>query len=126
MEPIILYIIIGAAALILGLVYWVNWYLQRNVKNQIAEAEQQAKKIIADGQLQAETLKKRSLEAKEKFVQLKADHDREVMQRNQKISESENRIKQKEQSLNQKDQNLEKQIKEMSPSRKISPARSRS
>ena len=112
MEPIILYIIIGAAALILGLILG-KLVFAKNTKNQIAEAEQQAKKIIADGQLQAETLKKEKLlEAKEKFVQLKADHDREVMQRNQKISESENRIKQKEQSLNQKDQNLEKQIKE--------------
>ncbi|HNU87494.1 MAG TPA: ribonuclease Y [Ferruginibacter sp.] len=112
MEPIILYIIIGAAALILGLILG-KLVFAKNTKNQIAEAEQQAKKIIADGQLQAETLKKEKLlEAKEKFVQLKADHDRDVMQRNQKISESENRIKQKEQSLNQKDQNLEKQIKE--------------
>lgn len=112
MEPIILYIIIGAAALILGLILG-KLIFAKNTKNQIAEAEQQAKKIIADGQLQAETLKKEKLlEAKEKFVQLKADHDRDVMQRNQKISESENRIKQKEQSLNQKDQNLEKQIKE--------------
>ena len=89
MEPIILYIIIGAAALILGLILG-KLVFAKNTKNQIAEAEQQAKKIIADGQLQAETLKKEKLlEAKEKFVQLKADHDRDVMQRNQKISESE-------------------------------------
>jgi len=112
MEPIILYIIIGAAALILGLILG-KLVFAKNTKNQIAEAGQQAQKIIADSQLQAENLKKEKLlEAKEKFVQLKADHDREVMQRNQKISESENRIKQKEQSLNQKDQNLEKQIKD--------------
>ena len=112
MEPIILYIIIGAAALILGLILG-KLVFAKNTKNQIAEAEQQAKKIIAGGQLQAETLKKEKLlEAKEKFVQLKADHDREVMQRNQKISEAENRIKQKEQTLNQKDQNLEKHIKD--------------
>jgi len=112
MEPIILYIIIGAAALILGLVLG-KLVFAKNTKNQIAEAEQQAKKIIADGQLQAETLKKEKLlEAKEKFVQLKSDHERDVMQRNQKIVETENRIKQKEQSINQKEQNLEKQIKE--------------
>lgn len=112
MEPIILYIIIGAAALILGLVLG-KLVFAKNTKNQIAEAEQQAKKIISDGQLQAETLKKEKLlEAKEKFVQLKSDHDRDVMQRNQKIVETENRIKQKEQSINQKEQNLEKQIKE--------------
>jgi ribonucrease Y len=112
MEPIILYIIIGAAALVLGIILG-KLVFAKNTKKQIEEAEQQAQRIIADGQLQAETLKKEKLlEAKEKFVQLKSDHDRDVMQRNQKIQEAESRIKQKEQSLNQKDQNLEKQIKE--------------
>ncbi len=112
MEPIIIYIIIGAAALIVGLILG-KLVFAKNTQKKIEEAETQAKKIISDGQLQAETLKKEKLlEAKEKFVQLKSDHDREVMQRNQKIVEGENRIKQKEQSLNQKDQNLEKQIKE--------------
>lgn len=112
MEPIILYIIIGAAALILGIILG-KLVFAKNTQKQITEAEQQAQKIIADGQLQAENLKKEKLlEAKEKFVQLKSDHDRDVMQRNQKLVEGESRIKQKEQSINQKDQNLEKQIKD--------------
>jgi ribonuclease Y len=112
MEPIILYIIIGAAALILGIILG-KLVFAKNTRKQVEEAEQQAQKIIADGQLQAENLKKEKLlEAKEKFVQLKSDHDRDVMQRNQKLVEGESRIKQKEQSLNQKDQNLEKQIKD--------------
>ena len=84
MEPIIIYIIIGAAALILGIILG-KLVFAKNTQKQIAEAEQQAQKIIADGQLQAENLKKEKLlEAKEKFVQLKGDHDRDVMQRNQK------------------------------------------
>jgi ribonuclease Y len=112
MDPIILYIIIGAAALILGIILG-KLVFAKNTQKQVAEAEQQAQKIIADGNLQAENLKKEKLlEAKEKFVQLKADHERDVLQRNQKLVESEARIKQKEQSLNQKDQNLEKQVKE--------------
>jgi len=112
MEPIILYIIIGAVALVLGILLG-KLVFAKNTKKQIEEADTQAQRIIADGQLQAETLKKEKLlEAKEKFVQLKSDHDRDVMQRNQKIVEGENRIKQKEQSLNQKEQNLDKQIKE--------------
>ncbi|MCC7377840.1 MAG: ribonuclease Y [Chitinophagaceae bacterium] len=112
MEPIIIYIIIGAVALILGVILG-KLVFAKNTKKKIEEAELQSQKIIADGQLQAENLKKEKLlEAKEKFVQLKADHDRDVMQRNQKLADSENRIKQKEQSLNQKDQNLEKHIKE--------------
>ena len=112
MEPTIIYIIIGIAALVIGLVLG-KLIFAKNTKKQVEEAEQQAQKIVADGQLQAENLKKEKLlEAKEKFVQLKAEHDKEVLQRNQKIIEGESRIKQKEQSLNQKDQNLEKQIKE--------------
>ena len=112
MDPIILYVIIGAAALILGIILG-KLVFAKNTQKQIAEAEQQAQKIIADGNLQAENLKKEKLlEAKEKFVQLKADHERDVLQRNQKLVESEARIKQKEQSLNQKEQNLEKQIKD--------------
>jgi ribonucrease Y len=112
MEPNILYIIIGIAALIIGLVLG-KFVFAKNTKKQVEEAEQQAQKIVADGQLQAENLKKEKLlEAKEKFVQLKAEHDKDVLQRNQKIIEGESRIKQKEQSLNQKDQNLEKQIKD--------------
>ena len=112
MEPNILYIIIGIAALVIGLVLG-KFVFAKNTKKQVEEAEQQAQKIIADGQLQAENLKKEKLlEAKEKFVQLKAEHDKDVLQRNQKIIEGESRFKQKEQSLNQKDQNLEKQIKD--------------
>lgn len=112
MEPIIIYVIIGVAALILGLILG-KLVFAKNTQKKVEEAEQQAQKIISDGQTQAENLKKEKLlEAKEKFVQLKADHDRDVMQRNQKIAEGENRIRQKEQSLNQKDQNIEKLIKE--------------
>src|SRR6202012_3267558 len=112
MEPIIIYIIIGAAALVLGTVLG-KLIFAKNTKGQVEEAERQAKKIIADGELQAENLKKEKLlEAKEKFVQLKSEHDRDVLQRNQKIIEGESRIKQKEQSINQKEQNLDKQLKE--------------
>ena len=112
MEPNIIYIIIGVAALVVGVILG-KLLFSKNTKKQVEDAEIQAQKIIADGQLQAENLKKEKLlEAKEKFVQLKADHDKDVLQRTQKINESENRIKQKEQSINQKEANLEKQLKE--------------
>ncbi|MEI7734168.1 MAG: ribonuclease Y [Ferruginibacter sp.] len=112
MDSTIISIIIGIAALVIGLILG-KIIFARNTKKQIEEADHQVQKIIADGQLQAENLKKEKLlEAKEKFVQLKAENDKEALQRNQKIIEGESRIKQKEQSLNQKEQNLEKQIKE--------------
>ena len=112
MEPNIISIIVGVAALIVGAILG-KIIFSKNTKKQVEEAESQAQKIVADGQLQAENLKKEKLlEAKEKFVQLKADHDRDVLQRTQKINDSENRLKQKEQSINQKESNLEKQLKE--------------
>lgn len=112
MELNIISIILGLVALVVGTILG-KVIFAKNTQKTIADAEGQAQKIVADGQLQAENLKKEKLlEAKEKFVQLKSDHERDVMQRTQKLSESENKIKQKEQSLNQKEGNLEKQLKE--------------
>lgn len=112
MEPNIIYIIIGVAALVIGVVLG-KFIFAKNTKKQIEEAESHAQNILKEAELRAETLKKeKELEAKEKFVQMKSTHDKEVMQRNQKIVDSENRIKQKEQSINQKESNLDKQVKE--------------
>ena len=112
MDSNIISIIVGIGAFVIGLILGKILFA-KNTKKQVEEAEEQARKIIADGQLQSENLKKEKLlEAKEKFVQLKSEHDKDVLQRNQKLIEGESRIKQKEQSLNQKDQNLEKQIKD--------------
>jgi ribonucrease Y len=108
----ILSIIIGAAALIVGLILG-KFIFAKNTSQKIQEAEIQAQKILSEGQLKAETFKKeKELEAKEKFVQMRADHERDVLQRTQKLNESESKIKQKEQSLNSKEGNLEKQLKE--------------
>ncbi len=112
MEPNILAIIIGAAALIAGIVLG-KIIFTKNTKRKVEEAELQSQTILREAELRAETIKKeRELEAKEKFVQMKSAHDRDVMQRNQKLIENENRIKQKEQSLSQKEGNLDKQVKE--------------
>ncbi len=112
MEPNILYIIIGVASLIVGTILG-KLIFAKNTGKLVEDAKSEAKKIISNGEFRAETLKKEmQLEAKEKFVQMKADHEKDVLQRTQKLSDSENRIKQKEQSLNQKESNLEKQLKE--------------
>jgi ribonuclease Y len=104
--------IIGGVSLAAGIVAG-KFIFAKNTQKQIEDAEAQAKKILADAQTNSENLKKeRLLEAKEKFVQLKAEHDREVLERNKKINEAEGRIRQKEQSINQKVEQTEKQIKE--------------
>jgi ribonuclease Y len=45
-------------------------------------------------------------------VQLKTEHEKEVLERNRKLNDSETRVKQKEQAINQKLENLDKQTKE--------------
>jgi ribonuclease Y len=112
MEPTVLYIIIGAIALILGVVAG-KLIFTKDTKNKVAEAEAQVQIILKEAELKAENIKKeRQLEAKEKFVQLKAEHDKEVLEKNKKINDAENRIKQKEVSINQKEGSLDKQVKE--------------
>jgi ribonucrease Y len=82
----------------------------KNTQKQIEDAQNLADKLVADAQIQAETLKeKKQLEAKEKFLQLKSDHEKDVNQRTQKLSENENKIKQKEKDLSEKTAIVQKQ-----------------
>jgi ribonucrease Y len=112
MDPNIIYIIIGVSALIIGIIAG-KFIFAKNTRKQIEEAEIQSQAIIKEAEIRAETIRKeKELEAKEKFVQIKAEHDKEALERNRKMSEGENRIRQKEQSINQKENNIDKQIKE--------------
>ncbi len=119
MNPMILTIILGVVGIGVGILIGKILY-SKDTKKSIEDAEQQAQRLIADAQMQSETLKKEKiLEAKEKFVQLKSDHEKEVLERNKKLGEGENRLKQKETnlslketSLSQKEGNLDKQLKE--------------
>lgn len=112
MDSTIILVIVGVVAVAVGLIAG-KLVFAKNTENKVQEAEQQAQKIIADAQANAETLKKEKLlEAKEKFVQLKSEHDRETLERNRKLGEVENRAKQKEITINQKEISLDKQIKE--------------
>lgn len=112
MDPNVLTYIIGGVALVAGIVAG-KFIFAKNTQRQIDEASQQAKKLLSDAQTQAETIKQqRQLEAKEKFLQLKAEHEKEVNERNRKLSEVENRTRQKEQAINQKTDQLDKQVRE--------------
>src|SRR4030095_123098 len=113
MDQNILYAIIGVAAgLIIGIIAG-KLLFAKNTKKQIAEAELLAQSILKEAELRGETFKKeKELEAKERFVQMKSNHDKEVFEKNKKINDAENRIRQKEQSINQKEGNLDKHLKE--------------
>ncbi len=85
----------------------------KNTKQLIDDANQQAQKIIDDAKTHSETLKeKKILEAKEHFLQLKTQYEKEEIQKTKKLQEAENKLRQKEQSLNEKNNALTKQINE--------------
>jgi len=112
MDPNILLLIIGLAALIVGIIAG-KFIFAKNTRKIVEDAELQSKTFLKEAELRAETIRKeKELEVKEKFIQLKAAHDKEVNDRNRKINESENRIRQKEQSISQKEGSLDKQVKE--------------
>ncbi|MFN5478695.1 MAG: ribonuclease Y [Chitinophagaceae bacterium] len=111
-SQLIIPIITGIVAALVGLGLG-RLIFSKNTASKLEEAQKQADQILSEAASKAENIKKeRMLEAKEKFVQLKADHDKEVFERNRKLNDSENRIKQKEQTINQKTESLEKQVKE--------------
>ena len=57
--------------------------------------------IIAKAEIEAEGIKNDKIhQAKEKFLQLKAEHERFINEKNNQLREAESRIKQKENTLN--------------------------
>ena len=70
-------------------------------------------KIIKEAETEAEVIKKNKLlEVKEKFLNKKADLEKEVALRNQKIQQVENKLKQREMTLNQKQDELQRKRNE--------------
>jgi ribonuclease Y len=120
-------LIVGVVALIIGLIIGKFVFVKNSQKERdeaaraaaeaqlkLQEAELQAKQIIHDAEAKADTYRKqRELEAKERFLQLKAKHEEEVVARNQKVVEAEARIKQQNQSLVDKTAALQKQTAEI-------------
>ncbi len=112
MDPNIMYIIIGVVALVLGIIAG-KLIFAKDTRHKVEEAELQSKTILREAELRAETIRKeKELEAKERFVQLKSAHDKEVFEKNKKINDSETRARQKELTITQKEVTLDKQVKD--------------
>lgn len=70
--------------------------------------------MIATANKEAEVVKeKKLLEVKEKFLNKKAELEKEVQQRNSRIQQSENKLKQREISLNQRQEELGRRKQEV-------------
>ena len=77
-------------------------------------AQSKGNAILRKAKDEAESLKKaKMLEAKEKFINLKADYEKEVAEREQKLRQIENQHNQKEQAIKQKYQEINHRNQEL-------------
>jgi len=100
-----LYIITGFVGLLVGAVIAYilsNSRLNKKVQSRLEEAENQAEAIKRD----------KLLEVKEKFLNKKAELEKEVQIRDQKLQQNENRLRQKEMQLNQRQGDLQRKHQE--------------
>ncbi|MCL4638269.1 MAG: ribonuclease Y [Olivibacter sp.] len=107
---IVIYVLLGLAIGVL-----IGRFLLRSLlKKQEIAAQNKVKRILKEAEQEAEMLKKnRLLEAKEKFLHLKAAHEREVNPKNNAINQKENSLRQKEQSLNSKLEQVNREKQEL-------------
>ncbi|MBO5933620.1 MAG: DUF3552 domain-containing protein, partial [Bacteroidaceae bacterium] len=99
-------IIFGFIGLVIGAVcayILSNSKLNKRVQQRLEEAESQAEAIKRD----------KLLEVKEKFLNKKAELEKEVQQREQKMQQNENRLRQKEMQLNQRQEDLQRKHRDI-------------
>ncbi len=103
-------IIIAVVSLVIGAILaWV-------VCNVMLKAKRES--ILKEAEAEAEVIKKdKMLQAREKYLQLKADYEKEVNERNARIVVNESRLKQKETSLASRFDELQRLKKEQDSAR---------
>src|SRR5690554_668085 len=91
-------LIIGCSIIGIILGFAVAKYLERNnASSYIKNAKKEAGSILKDAKIESEALKKdKILQAKEKFIELKAEHEQVILTRDKKIAEAEKRTRDKE------------------------------
>ena len=78
----------------------------------------QRDEIIAKAEVEAEAIKNDKIhQAKERFLQLKSEHEKFVNEKNSQLREAENRIRQKENSVNQQNNELQRKLREAESTR---------
>tara|TARA_R110002072_G_scaffold292634_1_gene461545 strand:- start:13050 stop:14615 length:1566 start_codon:yes stop_codon:yes gene_type:complete len=119
MDSLFLIIAIGVIGIALG--YLIAKMIERNNgSNLVKSAKKAATSILKEAKSEAETIKKdKILQAKEKFIELKSEHEKVIISRDKKIAEAEKRTRDKESQVSNElakskklNTDLEEQIKD--------------
>lgn len=92
----IITIIIGIVGIVAGFAI-AKLIEKSNISNLIKNAKKEAASILKDANLEAENIKKdKILQAKERFIELKSEHEQVILARDKKVAEVEKRVRDKE------------------------------
>jgi len=110
-------IIIIAAVVGLALGFAIAKMLEKKqASNTIASAKKEANSIVKEAKAEGESIKKdKILQAKEKFIELKSEHEKVILSRDKKINDAEKRVKDKESHVSNelgKNKKLNKDLEE--------------
>ena len=99
-----LLIIVGAALLIAGLMFYLGWALNSKItKNTINSAKENADKIIEDAEKESKNIKREKLlEVKDEWLKKKQEFDNEVNNKRQKLQNVEKQLSQREENIEKK------------------------
>ncbi|MGN0701700.1 MAG: ribonuclease Y [Lentihominibacter sp.] len=108
MASIIIPVVVGLIALVLGLL--VGYILRKSIgEKTIGNAETTARNMLLDAEKNAENIRKEVvLEAKEEAQRQRNDAEKEIRERRNELSKAERRLNQKEDSIDRKLDNIEK------------------
>ena len=115
MDPIeiLITVIVGVVCLAVG-GFGGLMYRKHVAEAKIGTAEQKAKELVAEGEKQAETLKKEALlSAKEEIMRQKNDMEQEIKERRAEVSRTESRLSKKEENLDKKSEQLDRKNEQL-------------
>ena len=116
MNAILINVLVGAVSAAVTLCTYIL------IRKMILKGQKEA--IIKKAEVEAESIKKEKIfQAKEKFLQLKSEHEQFINEKNKHISDIENRLKQKETVSTSRTPNLDVRIRRLKQSERISRLR---
>lgn len=77
-----------------------KYIAKKKASSIVGDAKAYSKNLVKEAEMEAENLKQQKiLQAKEKFIELKAEHEKVIEGRNRKVEKAEQRVKQRESRL---------------------------
>jgi len=115
-----MYVLIGIVVLLAGASFAAGWYISSRIgQNKITNADDRAKKIIADAEKESQNIKKEKLlEVKDEWYKKKQEFEHDANQKRNKLQSFEKQLEAREDNLERKVELLNKKEKDITETRR--------